>query len=177
MNIGKPPTIEVYGGSPPPLALFVMAGIAVVSAVYVGFHRADRISTLVAVLVIAICIVVIVIRPGAKRTVQLRILPQGLELVARRIGLLRWHEIVDIARYADPTDSRDAVVIFVNEAAARRLPKDRQYDLPAFAEVSLGSDYVVIAARDLEISLDDLLAEINARRSGGVGPLTQQAMR
>ena len=106
--------------------------------------------------------------------------PQGFELIARRTGLIRWHEIVHIESFHVPESNSSAVAIFLTAEATARLPrgaKDDQTLVFAGAAPELPQHHLWFNDALLEYSARDIARELEARRHGASGPLTAKVLK
>lgn len=176
MNTQGPPEIVVYGsrGIPPAAlaAVGVIVGLAIFRSLRNGFFSLALILLVAAGAVAAI----LLMKRFAPRMARIIIRTDGIDIVARQTGLLRWEELVHVSLFTIPPDGADGLVVFVNETAAERLPPSSSSDLPVFADASLGTKYVVLYGRELECSLRELRDEIEARCRGQTGPLTKSEL-
>ena len=117
------------------------------------------------------------LRSVVDRPARIIISPQGVEILSRRTGVLKWREIVHIEKFRHSTNG--AVALFLTEDAAARLPPQADRDGLVFAHPAMGAAqfHVWFSDAGLECSAELIAEEMEARRNGSTGPLTARAQR
>lgn len=113
------------------------------------------------------------------RRPKLIIAPQGIEVLEANSGLIRWHNILHIELISGTVlrRERDFLVVYYVLEPGQPPPGVKSKDPPlAFAggDPSQTNAQVWMYLAMLEYSPREIHAEIEARRSGGSGPLTKR---
>jgi hypothetical protein len=117
------------------------------------------------------------LRSVLDRPARIVVSDQGVEIASRRTGLLKWREIVHIEKF--PHGGSGAVALFLTEEAASRLPPQNDRDGLVYADPALGAAqyHVWFSDAGLDCTAEQIAAELEARRNGSTGPLTQRLAR
>lgn len=100
----------------------------------------------------------------------------GIDVILRGTGLIRYSEIVHIDCFA--LHEQSAVAIFVSAEKQARLPVnvfDRH--APVFANELFAGPPIWFADGALDCTAAEIATEIDARRRGTTGPLTARKLR
>jgi hypothetical protein len=100
---------------------------------------------------------------------------QGVDVVTRRTGILRWNEIIHVECF---TSDQGQIALFVTAEALARIPREAtRSGTPVLANDAFAGPPVWFGDGLLEYSAADLAAELIARRRGDAGPITARLHR
>jgi hypothetical protein len=172
----QPPTIHVRARKSPALALLV-GGLLLVG---IGWecHWQQRLPPWLAYCLMGVggSLLLVALRWLFDRRPRVVISHQGIEVVAWRAGIVRWAEIVHVECFSLP--EQGGVALFVTPEALARVPANAaRHGTPVLVNNAFAGPPIWFGDAMLEASATEVTAELIARRSGSVGPLTKRIGR